>query len=176
MVAVLSQIGVITPVPMPQPQPQPPAGAATPFGSFMNDQQQLQAQQQSPIPSYNVLAKDRYQAQQDDPRLNYLRDLIERLQALEYQERQLAIQSSPMAYDYQNDVSDYSLFSGNPEKRAWEQMHGMWGKRAPAENWNKFRGNVYVDMHGTTRNFSNCCGNIFLSQDLGANGSRVGII
>lgn len=157
MVAVLSQIGVITPVPMPQPQPQPPAGAATPFGSFMNDQQQLQAQQQqqqSPIPSYNVLAKDRYQAQQDDPRLNYLRDLIERLQALEYQERQLAIQSSPMAYDYQNDVSDYSLFSGNPEKRAWEQMHGMWGKRAPAaENWNKFRGNVYVDLHGTTQFF-----------------------
>lgn len=75
--------------------------------------------------------KDRYQAAQQD----YLRDLIERLQALEYQERLLALQNPPMPYDYQsNDVQDYS--NQQEAKRGW------WGKRAAAggDNWNKFRG------------------------------------
>lgn len=147
---LLGQIAFITPIPMPGPAPPPsPPAAAGALDSFLNDQQQqLQAQQQqqqASMPNYNLLhsLKDRMlAAQQDDPRLAYLRDLIERLQSLENQERSLLLLQNPpqLGYDYENDVTDFG-FNSNPAKRSWDKMNGMWGKRAPAgENWNKFRG------------------------------------
>lgn len=152
IVAVLfGQITFITPIPMSgPPTPPSPAGASGALDSFLNDQQQQyqaqQQQQQASVQNLNLLHsfKDRF-AQQEDPRLIYLRELIERLQVLEYQERVL-LQNPPTAsfgYDYENDVPDFNGYNNNPAKRSWDKMNGVWGKRAAGgENWNKFRGKL----------------------------------
>lgn len=177
MAAVLfGQIKYITPIPMSglslPPPPLPPAAGA--IESFLNDQQQ---EHQSEPPHYNLLQsfKDRG-AQQADPRQNYLRELIERLQALEYEERILSQYTPSFEHDYENGAIDFGL-NANPIKRSWDKMNGMWGKRAGGDNWNKFRGEYLV-----VRNLPRHCTNwsrkyvSFVSQDRGASGSRVGII
>lgn len=99
-----------------------------------------------PQPNYNLLRgliKEHFlQTQQEDPRLLFLRDLMERLQMVENQESQAAAMTMRNSNDY-NDV-DLNEFLGNSlaaaNKRSWDKMNGMWGKRAGNDNWNKFRG------------------------------------
>lgn len=127
--------------------------------TILNEQHpqvQLQQQQQVPLlPNYNLLRsliKDRYyQVQQDDPRFTFLRDILDRLQTAENQERNLL--QSPYGYDYEMDPNDYLVNNNN--KRSWDKMNGMWGKRAGNDNWNKFRGKWRKDSsHGILSFFS----------------------
>lgn len=148
VVVLFGQITFITPIAMPGPPTPPTAHGA--FESFLNDQQQYQAQQQPPAQSFGVLHYKDRMAQQEDPRLAYLRELIERLQMLEYQQRSL-LQSSQAVpgYDYENEVPDFNAYA-NPAKRSWDKLNGVWGKRAAGgENWNKFRGKFVGDSPTT---------------------------
>lgn len=149
LAVIFCQMTLITPIPLaPPPTGQLIDNAYGPMTNpILNEhpqqhqqaQDQSQQQQQVPLlPNYNLLRsliKDRYyQAQQDDPRLSFLRDILDRLQTAENQERNLI--QSPYGYDYEMDSNDYLVNN----KRSWDKMNGMWGKRAGNDNWNKFRG------------------------------------